>query len=116
MQDLKLADTAFRAADTDRDATQEELEQLNEQLGTTLAKSVTSTDESGQTQTMTKGELYRRGYEALWDDVGGHRRIEDLIDAYVVPQCEDEGEQLCCLQILRQSIVYGFKVLVFKFI
>lgn len=85
MQDLKLADTAFRAADTDRDATQEELEQLNEQLDTTLAKSVNGTDESGQPQTMTKGELYRRGYEALWDDVGGHRRIEDLIDAYVVP-------------------------------
>lgn len=85
MQDLMLADPALRAADTDSPAEQEELDALNEKLGTTLAKSVTSEDEDGNVITMTRGELYRRGYEALWDEVDGRRRIEGLIDAYVVP-------------------------------
>ncbi len=85
MQDLTLASDSLRAADTNMPATQEELDMLNETLGTTLAESVTSEDETGTAVTMTRGELYRRGYEALWDEVDGRRRIEDLIDAYRVP-------------------------------
>ncbi len=85
MQDLQLADASLRAADTDTAATQDELDELNEILGVTLADSVTSTNDDGDEITMTRGELYRMGYEALWDDVDGRNRIEDLIDAYIVP-------------------------------
>ena len=85
MQDLQLADPALRAADTDIPAEQAELDRLNETLGTTLAESVVYTDENGQEACMTHGELYRMGYEALWDEVDGRRRIEDLIDRYIVP-------------------------------
>lgn len=85
MQDLNLADTALRAEDTNRTATQEQLETLNETLGTTVAKSVVYTQEDGTEIDMTCGELYRLGYEALWEEVDGCRRIEYLIDAYVVP-------------------------------
>lgn len=85
MQDLQLADPALRAADTDTAAEQKELNRLNETLGTTLAESVVYTDENGQEVCMTYGELYQKGYEALWDEVDGRRRIEDLIDRYIVP-------------------------------
>ncbi|MCD8356652.1 MAG: hypothetical protein LUE11_08800 [Clostridia bacterium] len=85
MQDLQLADPALRAADTDKDAEQKELDALNQTLGTTLAKSVVYTNEDGEEACMTRGELYRLGYEALWDDVDGRHRIEDLIDSYIVP-------------------------------
>ncbi|HIV68660.1 MAG TPA: hypothetical protein IAA32_07330 [Candidatus Butyricicoccus stercorigallinarum] len=83
MQDLLLADPSLRAADTDTPATQEELDALNETLGTQLAQSVGGED--SEDSAMTRGELYRLGYEALWDEVDGCRRIERLIDAYIVP-------------------------------
>ncbi|MDO5785302.1 MAG: transglutaminase domain-containing protein [Eubacteriales bacterium] len=85
MQDLNLADTGLRAADTERAAEQAELDVLNAVLGTTVAKSVVYTQEDGTEMYMTCGELYRLGYEALWDEVDGRHRIEDLIDDYVVP-------------------------------
>lgn len=85
MQDLQLADPALRAADAEKNAEQTELDALNQTLGTTLAKSVVYTNKGGEEAYMTRGELYRVGYEALWDDVDGHHRIEDLIDNYVVP-------------------------------
>lgn len=81
MQDLELADDGLRAADTEQPAAQKELDALNRRLGTTVARSVTR---DGQ-RPMTRGELYRLGYEALWEDVGGQRRIEKLIDDYIVP-------------------------------
>lgn len=84
MQDLKLAEPSLRAADTDSDATQEELDTLNEQIGVTLAQAVSKT-EDGKTTVLTKGELYHMGYAALWDEVDGRRRIEGLIDDYIVP-------------------------------
>lgn len=85
MQDLNLADTTLRAADTDRAAAQKELDALSETLGTTIAKSVVCTQEDGTETHMTYGELYRLGYEALWEEVDGRRRIEYLIDDYIVP-------------------------------
>lgn len=85
MQDLLLADAGLRAADTDKAATQEELDTLNDLLGTTLADAVSTEDADGETTTLTKGELYKMGYEALWDEVDGERRIEGLIENYTVP-------------------------------
>ena len=85
MQDLNLADTALHAADTERAATQAELDALNQTLGTTVAASVSETQENGEEVYLTCGEMYRLGYEALWDEVDGRRRIEKLIDAYIVP-------------------------------
>ncbi|MDO4173873.1 MAG: transglutaminase domain-containing protein [Eubacteriales bacterium] len=85
MQDLQLADPSLRAADTDTPAEQDELDALNDLLGTTIAQSVTDIDEDGEETMLTRGELYRLGYEALWDVVDGERRIEQLIDSYIVP-------------------------------
>ncbi len=85
MQDLNLADMGLRAADTDRAAEQTELDALNAVLGTTVAESVVRTQEDGTETYLTRGELYRLGYEALWDEVDGRRRIEGLIDNYIVP-------------------------------
>lgn len=85
MQDLQLADSALRVADTDCAAEQDELDTLNALLGTTLAASVSGTNEDGEEYTMTRGELYHLGYDALWDTVNGEHRIEQLIDRYIVP-------------------------------
>ena len=85
MQDLQLADDSLRAADTDTPATEEELEQLNDLLGTKLVPSASEEHADGEETILTRGELYRMGYEALWDEEDGRRRIEDLIDAYIVP-------------------------------
>ena len=85
MQDLQLADDSIRAADTDMPATAEELAELNERMRTEIASSVVKEDADGEERVLTRGELYRMGYEALWDEEDGRRRIEDLIDSYVVP-------------------------------
>lgn len=85
MQDLQLADSALRASDTDTEAKQADLDKLNELLGTTIAESVMDTDENGVETCLTYGELYQKGYEALWDEVDGQHRIEELIDRYIVP-------------------------------
>lgn len=85
MQDLELADDSLRAEDTESAATQEELDQLNDVLGTTIAKSVVQETEDGEEKILTRGELYRLGYEALWEEVDGKCRIEKLIETYVVP-------------------------------
>lgn len=85
MQDLQLADQTLRAQDTDTPAEQKELDDLNEILDTTVAKSVIYKDDRGQEVYMTHGELYQKGYEALWEKVEGRRRIEKLIDEYIVP-------------------------------
>lgn len=74
MQDLQLADSSLRAADTDSKATQEELDTLNAVLGTSFTG-----------KNMTRGELYRLGYESLSDKTGSERRIDRLIDTHVVP-------------------------------
>lgn len=84
MQDLRLADAALRAADTDEPATQQELDALNDVLGTCLADSVTPEEDTDEAP-LTRGALYRMGYEALWEQVDGERRIEKLIDARIVP-------------------------------
>lgn len=85
MQDLQLANEGLRAQDTEKQAEQKELSRLNETLGTTIAESVIYTDDRGQQVGMTNGELYQKAYEALWEKVDGRRRIENLIDAYIVP-------------------------------
>lgn len=85
MQDLQLASPALRAADTECPAQQQDLDELNEILGTTVAESLTVEQEDGTDATLTNGELYRLGYEALWEQVDGERRIERLIDEYIVP-------------------------------
>ena len=85
MQDLQLADLSLRTQDTNRAATQQELEQLNDLLDTVVADSVVQKTEDGEEKKLTKGELYKLGYFSLWEEIDGKRRIEYLIENYVVP-------------------------------
>ena len=86
MQDLQLADPALQTADTDREATEEELDKLNSTLGITVADSVTRTAEDGTETKLTCGELYHMGYDALWNiEDSGERVAERLIDDHLIP-------------------------------
>lgn len=76
MQDLQLADTDLRAGDCDKTASPEEIEQLNDLLGTEVADSE---------KKISRGELYKKGYQSLGEEVNGEKRIERLIDNYTVP-------------------------------
>lgn len=76
MQDLQLADTGLRASDCDKKASGEEIEQLNTLLGTKVADSE---------KKISRGELYKKGYQSLSEEVNGKKRIERLIDNYTVP-------------------------------
>ncbi len=76
MQDLQLANTDLRACDCDKNASREEIEQLNDLLGTEVADSE---------KKISRGELYKKGYQSLSEEVDGEKRIERLIDNYTVP-------------------------------
>lgn len=76
MQDLQLADAGLRAGDCDKNASSGEIAQLNKLLDTTVADSE---------EKISRGELYKKGYQALSEEVDGEKRIERLINNYTVP-------------------------------
>ena len=76
MQDLQLADAGLRAGDCDKNASSGEITQLNKLLDTTVADSE---------EKISRGELYKKGYQALSEEVDGEKRIERLINNYTVP-------------------------------
>lgn len=76
MQDLQLADANLRASDCDKNASREEIEQLNTLLETKVVDSE---------KKISRGELYHMGYQSLSEEVNGKKRIEHLIDNYTVP-------------------------------
>lgn len=86
MQDLQLADTALQTSDTQREATQEELDKLNETLGVCVTDSVVQTAEDGTETNLTCGELYHMGYDKLWSFEDSDERVaERLIDEHIIP-------------------------------